>query len=245
MFFYDRIVGPWSLYLSWSNYNPVTILPYDFPVFLLISWFILFQRRNDPLWSHGQQGIKRIQSWNMEVVSSCCKARAVGQLFLLMEGASKHPNIFTVSPCIMRILIVFSQRLNTVSCFQSTYTNSWFNFFISFRFVPIFADYHVGSDLGWSPVFWFVTPPMNLTEWAPSIAIYGDMGNVNAQSLPRLQSETQAGLYDSIIHVGDFAYNMDDVRELSLIFVLLCNFLMTKILISSLMGKLVMNSCVK
>ena len=73
-------------------------------------------------------------------------------------------------------------------------------------------DYHVGSELGWSPVYWFVTPPMNLTEWSPSIAIYGDMGNVNAQSLPRLQSETQAGLYDAIIHVGDFAYNMDDVR---------------------------------
>lgn len=76
---------------------------------------------------------------------------------------------------------------------------------------PLVIDYHVGSDLGWSAVFWFVTPPQNLTEWAPSIAIYGDMGNVNAQSLPRLQSETQSGLYDAILHVGDFAYNMDDV----------------------------------
>lgn len=70
--------------------------------------------------------------------------------------------------------------------------------------------YHVGSDLGWSAMYWFVTPPENLSEWAPSIAIYGDMGNVNAQSLPRLQTETQAGTYDAIIHVGDFAYNMDD-----------------------------------
>merc|ERR1712126_46931 len=35
------------------------------------------------------------------------------------------------------------------------------------------------------------------------------MGNVNAQSLPRLQRETQSGMYDMILHVGDFAYNMD------------------------------------
>ncbi|KAK3914980.1 Acid phosphatase type 7 [Frankliniella fusca] len=70
--------------------------------------------------------------------------------------------------------------------------------------------YHVGSDRGWSAIYWFMTPPENLNEWAPSIAIYGDMGNVNAQSLPRLQAETQAGNYDAIIHVGDFAYNMDD-----------------------------------
>lgn len=60
-------------------------------------------------------------------------------------------------------------------------------------------------------MYWFVTPPEN--EWAPSIAIYGDLGNVNAQSLPRLQAETQAGVYDAIIHVGDFAYNMDDVMN--------------------------------
>lgn len=70
--------------------------------------------------------------------------------------------------------------------------------------------YHVGSELGWSAIYWFLTPPENLNGWAPSIAIYGDMGNINAQSLPRLQAETQAGIYDAIIHVGDFAYNMDD-----------------------------------
>lgn len=35
------------------------------------------------------------------------------------------------------------------------------------------------------------------------------MGNENAQSLGRLQVETQDKLYDAIIHVGDFAYDMD------------------------------------
>lgn len=34
------------------------------------------------------------------------------------------------------------------------------------------------------------------------------MGNENAQSLARLQRETQLGMYDAIIHVGDFAYDM-------------------------------------
>lgn len=37
------------------------------------------------------------------------------------------------------------------------------------------------------------------------------MGNVNAQSLPRIQEETQRELYDMILHIGDFAYDMDSV----------------------------------
>ncbi|XP_044731584.1 acid phosphatase type 7 isoform X1 [Chrysoperla carnea] len=68
--------------------------------------------------------------------------------------------------------------------------------------------YHVGSDLGWSPKFWFKTVP-NENNWSPHLAIYGDMGNVNAKSLAYLQEETQRGLYDAILHVGDFAYDMD------------------------------------
>jgi hypothetical protein len=50
------------------------------------------------------------------------------------------------------------------------------------------------------------------TDWSPRFAIFGDMGNTNAQSLPRLQEETMLGYYDAILHVGDFAYNMDDVN---------------------------------
>ncbi|RZF35571.1 hypothetical protein LSTR_LSTR005099 [Laodelphax striatellus] len=67
--------------------------------------------------------------------------------------------------------------------------------------------YHCGSDNGWSNEFWFktVNPEEN---WSPHLAVYGDMGNKNAQSLPRLQQETQNNVYDAIIHVGDFAYDM-------------------------------------
>lgn len=68
--------------------------------------------------------------------------------------------------------------------------------------------YHCGSDYGWSPEFWFNTVPQE-SSWAPHVAIYGDMGNENAQSLARLQEETQRGMYDAILHVGDFAYDMD------------------------------------
>lgn len=68
--------------------------------------------------------------------------------------------------------------------------------------------YHCGSKLGWSSEFWFRTPPIE-TEWSPHVAIFGDMGNENAASLPRLQEEAQRRIYDAIIHVGDFAYDMN------------------------------------
>jgi len=67
--------------------------------------------------------------------------------------------------------------------------------------------YHCGGDKGWSPEFWFKTPPDG-DNWSPKFAIYGDMGNENAQSLARLQEETQRGHFDAILHVGDFAYDM-------------------------------------
>ncbi len=49
------------------------------------------------------------------------------------------------------------------------------------------------------------------TNWSPRFAVFGDMGNTNAQSLTRLQEDTMNGYYDAILHVGDFAYNMDNV----------------------------------
>ena len=63
--------------------------------------------------------------------------------------------------------------------------------------------YHCGSNKGWSSQFYFNTFPSG-TKWKPRIALFGDMGNENIQSLPRLQEETQRGMYDAIIHVGDF-----------------------------------------
>lgn len=62
--------------------------------------------------------------------------------------------------------------------------------------------------MGWSALYWFHTVSAQ-EKWSPSLAIYGDLGNENAQSLPRLQEETQLGMYDAILHIGDFAYDMD------------------------------------
>jgi len=69
--------------------------------------------------------------------------------------------------------------------------------------------YHVGNDVTLSDFFFFKTFPDPESSWSLSIALYGDMGNVNAQSMVRLQEDTQSGMYDMILHVGDFAYDMD------------------------------------
>ncbi|XP_019768604.2 acid phosphatase type 7 [Dendroctonus ponderosae] len=69
-------------------------------------------------------------------------------------------------------------------------------------------EYHCGGSDGWSDLFWFKTLPSG-DDWSPHLVIYGDMGNDNAQSLTRLQEETQRGLYDAVLHIGDFAYDMD------------------------------------
>ena len=36
------------------------------------------------------------------------------------------------------------------------------------------------------------------------MAVFGDLGSVNAKSLSYLQEETQAGKYDAFLHVGKF-----------------------------------------
>lgn len=69
--------------------------------------------------------------------------------------------------------------------------------------------YRCGSKFGLSAEFWFETPPADQNQWTPTLAIFGDMGNENAQSLTRLQEESQRNVYDAILHVGDFAYDMD------------------------------------
>ena len=73
-------------------------------------------------------------------------------------------------------------------------------------------DYHCGSELGWSDLFYFTNRRTD-AQWAPKIAVFGDLGTVNAQSLPRLQHEVAMEMIDAVLHVGDFAYNLDSVRN--------------------------------
>jgi len=61
--------------------------------------------------------------------------------------------------------------------------------------------YRCGSDDGWSAVFGF-NAIKDGSDWSPRFAVYGDLGNINAQSIPRLQTDVERGLYDAILHVG-------------------------------------------
>lgn len=63
--------------------------------------------------------------------------------------------------------------------------------------------YHVGSEFGWSPIFWFAAVK-NGSDWSPRLAVFGDLGNENAKTLPRLQEDAQSGAFDAILHVGAF-----------------------------------------
>ena len=69
-------------------------------------------------------------------------------------------------------------------------------------FCLIVSVYHCGSDTGgWSPLFWF-TAMRNDSDFVARMAVYGDLGKDNAQSMARLQEETQQGHFDLILHVG-------------------------------------------
>lgn len=59
----------------------------------------------------------------------------------------------------------------------------------------------------WSTQYRFSTGRIG-SETAVRLAIYGDMGVEGAYTLPQLNADTAAGMYDAIIHVGDFAYDM-------------------------------------
>lgn len=69
--------------------------------------------------------------------------------------------------------------------------------------------YRAGSDNGWSQMFSFKTPPAG-EDWVLRIAIYGDMGVNNSMSLPFLKEDVAEDKYDMILHVGDFAYDMNE-----------------------------------
>jgi hypothetical protein len=100
----------------------------------------------------------------------------------------------------------------------------YFPFYIGFR--P--QVYRVGSQYGWSPVYSFVGL-QERPDGGYKFAVFGDMGNVNARSLGKLQREAQDGDFDMVLHVGssirvekkllkksmsftgDMAYNLDTV----------------------------------
>jgi hypothetical protein len=66
-------------------------------------------------------------------------------------------------------------------------------------------EYRVGSLLGWSTMYTF-TAMKSGTNWSPRFALFGDMGNRNAQSMARLQTEAEEGNVDFVIHAGNSSH---------------------------------------
>uniref|UniRef100_A0A0N5AGB1 Purple acid phosphatase n=1 Tax=Syphacia muris TaxID=451379 RepID=A0A0N5AGB1_9BILA len=69
-------------------------------------------------------------------------------------------------------------------------------------------QYHVGSEYGWSAIFRFTTFSERLNG-GYIFAVYGDLGNVNARSLGKIQQYAQRHKIDMVLHIGDMAYNLD------------------------------------
>ncbi|KAF7640474.1 Purple acid phosphatase, partial [Meloidogyne graminicola] len=59
--------------------------------------------------------------------------------------------------------------------------------------------YRVGSQYGWSSIFSFVGI-QERPDGGYRFAVFGDMGNVNARSLGKIQREAQNGDFDMILH---------------------------------------------
>ncbi|KAI6192261.1 Purple acid phosphatase [Aphelenchoides bicaudatus] len=69
--------------------------------------------------------------------------------------------------------------------------------------------YRVGSpDFGVSSIFSF-TGLKERPDGGFTYCVFGDMGNVNARSLGRIQRMAQDGEFDLLLHVGDISYNLD------------------------------------
>lgn len=76
----------------------------------------------------------------------------------------------------------------------------------------VISVYHCGSDDGWSDVFSFAALN-DSASFSPRFALYGDLGNENPQSLARLQKETQLGMYDAILHIGELSADKEDCQR--------------------------------
>ena len=89
--------------------------------------------------------------------------------------------------------------------FKSEFIFSLFTLLLTYLLEFLYVDYHCGGWDGWSAVFSFKTFKSGV-DWSPRLAVFGDLGSVNAKSLSYLQEETQMGHFDGILHVGEFNF---------------------------------------
>ncbi|CDS35747.1 iron:zinc purple acid phosphatase protein [Echinococcus multilocularis] len=73
--------------------------------------------------------------------------------------------------------------------------------------------YKVGNNASteafiWSTVYSFRTLPSG-SDWPLSFAMLGDMGVEGGVSIPYLESDAKSGVFQILLHNGDFAYDFD------------------------------------
>ncbi|EUB58999.1 Iron/zinc purple acid phosphatase-like protein [Echinococcus granulosus] len=73
--------------------------------------------------------------------------------------------------------------------------------------------YKVGNNASteafiWSTVYSFRTLPSG-SDWPLSFAMLGDMGVEGGVSIPYLESDAKSGVFQLLLHNGDFAYDFD------------------------------------
>ena len=73
--------------------------------------------------------------------------------------------------------------------------------------MQLYLEYNVRNGLHISDTFTFKTFP-NSSDFKPRFAIYGDMGFQNAVAFDKIKQDVDKDLYDIILHIGDFAYDM-------------------------------------
>ena len=66
--------------------------------------------------------------------------------------------------------------------------------------IPL-TEYRCGSNGYWSKIFHFKTLSVS-SNWSPRLIVYGDLGLINGQSIPRLRQEVENETADLIIHAG-------------------------------------------
>ena len=71
------------------------------------------------------------------------------------------------------------------------------------------AVYRVGVEGAWSEAFAFRTQPAS-EQWTPRVAVFGDMGLTNARALEFLLADPFADRIDSVLHIGEVAYDLAD-----------------------------------
>ncbi|CAG2111944.1 unnamed protein product [Medioppia subpectinata] len=69
-------------------------------------------------------------------------------------------------------------------------------------------EYKCQTDDNWSDVFTFKALSVE-ADTPLRVAIFGDLGLENGVSTPQLKKDVKKGLYDTIFHIGDIAYNLN------------------------------------